>query len=274
METRAGNAFFPRLSWLKHNLLEKDNDRIKNREEIMDGEGEDCLSMSMDKVTTIASCFLMDYEAGRPPTFSHKFHTISNEQIRLFQMEFSWWWKYFGIYPATILLFISHFNNNLWTVLMHLFSVSIFLVDLYVRRRLYHDEWFTQDHQRQKEEHLHKALLVYLLFLGVQSLLWYFMENPADHLSTLIISLFKPLVFFYLSKRARDALEALVKIGKILFRVILIELFLILTFAAVACRLYYDEEGFESLPIAWLSLFQCESLVPTTSRLSHTGYLP
>jgi len=45
----------------------------------------------------------------------------------------------------------------------------------------------------------------------------------------------------------------------------LIEMFLILIFAAVACRLYYNHESFQSLPQAWLSLFALSTTVVNPS---------
>lgn len=84
--------------------------------------------------------------------------------------------------------------------------------------------------------------------------------------------LMKPIVFFYMSRRARDALQALIRIVKKLVRVILIEFFLILAFAAVACRLYssknnngdyadekqHEYDYFQNLERSFLSMFACE----------------
>ena len=72
----------------------------------------------------------------------------------------------------------------------------------------------------------------------------------------LMSSLFKPLVLFYVSQRARDALQALARIFRIVVRVIVMELLLILMFAAVACRLFGHDPSFENLSSSWLSLFE------------------
>jgi hypothetical protein len=46
------------------------------------------------------------------------------------------------------------------------------------------------------------------------------------------------------------------KVSKILFKVIVIELFLMLSFSAMACHLYFDFEAFQDLPTSFLSLFE------------------
>ena len=217
----------------------------------------DDVRLTIDKATTIAASFLLDYEAGRPPSFSSEFNKISDYQLILYKVEFSTWWRWLGLYPATLFMFVAYFKSRIWTTVLNLFAVSIFLADLYMKHGIFENNWLTND-ERRMELLLSRLLLAFLILLGLQSWLWFFWAHPEEHFSTLLASLFKPFIFFYLSKRARDTLEALLKIGKILARVVIIELFLILSFAAVACRLYYNDEGFESLAVSWLSLFQCK----------------
>ena len=63
-------------------------------------------------------------------------------------------------------------------------------------------------------------------------------------------------------------MEALARIARTVIRVLLIEVVLILSFAAVACRLFQDFESFDHLSIAWLSLFKCTYLAGTEPPLS------
>jgi hypothetical protein len=58
-------------------------------------------------------------------------------------------------------------------------------------------------------------------------------------------------------------LEALLRIVKILVRVVIIEMFLILTFAAVACPIFDNDDNFHNLSTSWLSLFECKLVVRT-----------
>ena len=69
----------------------------------------------------------------------------------------------------------------------------------------------------------------------------------------------KPIALFYLSNKAKNALEALNRIFRIVLRVLVMELFLILCFATVACQLYSTYDSFHDLSTSWLSLFQCKS---------------
>ena len=55
----------------------------------------------------------------------------------------------------------------------------------------------------------------------------------------LLSTIFKPLILYYVSSQARDTLEALRRIMRIVIRVLLMELLLILMFAAIVCRLFF-----------------------------------
>jgi hypothetical protein len=125
-----------------------------------------------------------------------------------------------------------------------------------MKNQYFDKEWMERG--SRTERHKIPALVFFLIILGVQSWSRFILDIPETHISTLLSSAFKPIVFFYMSRRARDALEALFRIGRVLVRVVIIALFLILTFAAVACRLYYNDENFPNLSTSWLSLFECK----------------
>ena len=78
-------------------------------------------------------------------------------------------------------------------------------------------------------------------------------------------SALKPIVFFYVSSKARNALDAINRVIRIVVRVIMIELFLIFTFGAVAVQLFGDFESFRGLPISFLSMFQLSTTVVNPS---------
>lgn len=227
------------------------------------------LTRKEQEAATICACFLKDYEGGQPPTLSSNFSGISRRQLLLYRVKHSFNWNFLGLTLATILLFIPSFQSWLLTLLLHAYSIVVFATDLYMK------EQFLDDHQKYnsisgdaKGPFLFETMKGFLFLMSIQSIACFFLPNNSFvHTFTLAVSVFKPIVFFYQSRRARDALEALIRISKKLLRVILIELFLILTFAAVACRLYNDHESFQSLPQAWLSLFARELLAKHWSSI-------
>lgn len=62
---------------------------------------------------------------------------------------------------------------------------------------------------------------------------------------------------------ACTALTALYYVSRIVFRVIFIELFLLLSFAAMACHLYFCFESYRDLPTSFLSLFEIQTTAAT-----------
>ena len=213
------------------------------------------LSLDEYKASTIASCYLNDYEEGRHPTLSPNFCCITDKQLQIYRIKHSWQWRSFGISLATILLFVCSFSNRYWTLSLHMISVILLLSDVYMKQLLLDKDYVTE-WPTKMDKILIRAVTIFLMVFTIQNwIAFLFLENPTVHPTTLVVSMFKPIVFFYESRRARDALEALCRIGKKLLRVILIELFLILTFAAVACRLYNNDESFNNLGRSWLSLF-------------------
>lgn len=64
----------------------------------------------------VAAFFLMDYEAGRPPTLSSQFDSITKEQLRLYRIHFSWSWRML-VNIAVAILFLSHTQDLLMTAM-------------------------------------------------------------------------------------------------------------------------------------------------------------
>ena len=233
--------------------------------------------VTWEKAVSIASCFLTDYEAGRSPTLSSDFHNISVFQLRIYRFQHSFWWRWLGLYPALFFMFMADVHSRIWTAALHIEAVLIFLVDMRIRRYLCCSKEWELHEDSPKELLIQNATLAFLVVQGIQSCLWFFGHHSEERISTIVVSLFKPLLFFYISPRARAALEALIRIGSIIARVVVIELFLILTFAAVACRVYFDEDGFQSLATSWLSLFQCKKIrlmfLDHYARKTHVSWL-
>lgn len=227
---------------------------------------------SRKMAATIAACYLMDYEAGRPPSLSSNFPTITQEQLRVYRVQFSTAWRWLGVNLAVIFLFMAHAVNDISSVVMHAYAVTILFVEVWMKEVLY-----GQDHSRDfghRDRSLVRPMVLFLFALGMES--WARLGVRSDYGSDtavanshgpfiLVTAIFKPLVLFYTSRKARNALEALQRIGRIVVRVLIIEGFLILSFAAVACRMYRAYSGFETLSASWLSLFECKFRLPSFS---------
>mmetsp|Transcript_21064 Transcript_21064/g.51838 ORF Transcript_21064/g.51838 Transcript_21064/m.51838 type:complete len:1143 (-) Transcript_21064:54-3482(-) len=245
------------------------SDTLNGKDDRKDAKAKRIKSRKMAAV--IASCYLMDYENGRPPSLSSNFETITHEQLRLYRIQFSETWRWLGVNLAVILLFMAHAVNDISSVAMHSYAVTILLMEVWMKEVLY-----GQDHSRDfghRDRALVRPMMVLLFALGIES--WTRLVLPEAGTTTethtpqtpfiLVTAVFKPLVLFYTSRKARNALEALQRIGKIVIRVLLIEVFLILSFAAVACRMYKTSSGFESLAVSWLSLFELSTTVVNPS---------
>ena len=155
---------------------------------------------------------------------------------------------------ATILMFVPDFKTRWLTFTLHSLSILLFATDLYMLDELFLGRRRTE--MGYTERLLFHLMAIFLLIFGQQNILeLFFPDNIIVRTLSLTVAMLKPIVFFYQSRRARDALEALVRISKKLLRVVIIEMFLILVFATIACRLYYNHESFQTLPQSWLSLF-------------------
>ena len=215
--------------------------------------------INRSEATTIAAYFLMDYEGGRPPTLSSHFETITATQIRLYRIHLSWAWRFFGMALAIVFLFAAHTQNVFVTAVLHTYAIIVFFMEIIMREHLYEsDQDIGCDHS---DSLMVRPLAAFLLILGLESWMWFFLRPDPDVVYPMLISsIFKPLVLFYASSKARDAFEALYRIARIVTRVLIIEIFLILSFAAVACRMFHGYDSFRSLSESWLSLFERKSI--------------
>ena len=219
------------------------------------------LSRNEQKSAFIAACFLRDYERGQPPTLSNTFSEISCRQLIIYHITHSIYWRLLGRSLATIALFIPSFDRRFPTSILHTYSTAIFATDMYMKDQLLKMH-VGKIKKIQTDRIWFDLMKCFLFIMSTHTLLeLFFLNNHMIHDISRAVSVFKPVVFFYQSRRARDALEAISRISKKVLKVIVIEMVLILVFATVACRLYYKHESFESLSRSWLSLFACEFFI-------------
>ena len=208
---------------------------------------------------TISAYFLMDYEAGRPPTLTSNFDQITPSQLKVYRIHFSWIWRNLGINLAILVLFMAHTQNRTSTALMHTYSILLLFMDIWMVQELY--EHGDHMHGNHADRFLVRPLILFLVVLWLESWFWLLSlssDDPDIFTPFMASAVFKPVVFFYVSQKARHALEALIRIGRIVTRVLVLEMFLILTFAAIACRAFRGFDSFENLSTAWVSLFECK----------------
>ena len=218
-----------------------------------------CVIKSRSKAAKIAAYFLMDYEASRVAALPSTFDIITEKQLYLYETYYSWQWRYF-VNLAIILLFLAHTLDLLTTAVMHSIVIVVLAIEIYIREGMYGvDLGMDTKHPDRK---LVRPMIAFLFLLGLETWLWYYFspkvgsyaENPP-----IFSSFLKPVVLFYVSAKARDSLEAIWRIGQIVIRVLLIEFFLILIFAALAQGLFGNRfEDFMSIPESWISLFKRE----------------
>lgn len=224
---------------------------------IIETRGRPNLLKRKSTAATVAACFLRDFEAGRPPTLSSNFDTITRMQLQIYQVHFSWAWRILGVGIGIIVLFVSHSKSPFTTALMHTYAIVIFFIEVWMREQLYGLQATSDPYHAERR--LNRPLILFLLILGLESWVWYiFPPDPNAEVPALVSSIFKPVVFFYVSQKARHALEGLQRIFRTVVRVIMVEMFLILGFAAVGCQLFQQYESFKDLTSAWLSLFECK----------------
>lgn len=245
---------------------------------------------SFDQIS-VAVAFLKDYEAGRPPTLPSNVSKISPWQMGLCRLKFSTGYS-LVLGSAMIALFLSSAlegasstESNLRLQMLsalNMYALVVFGTDMWVRNQFQSIDYYNhrpQQHRlavtaprrispsrpalpvmietrKSQANLLTRPLFLFGLFLFFENLGWLW-AKPDRKFVVLYSSIAKPVVMYYISRQARHAMEALVRIARTVLRVLVIELVLILSFAAVACRLFQDFESFDHLSVAWLSLFKC-----------------
>lgn len=226
----------------------------------------------------VAAAFLRDYEASRPPAFgARSLDEISERQVKLHQFRHGNMLYPIVMYTATIALFLSCFfegfgnrrDDHILLTALNIFAVVVYSFDLMIARDLHR---FTKLRRPRtnlgvvlsptiiNETHLNRdnpfdqPLILFCALLLIESCSR--LAIIPGHSVIIFSSVFKPLVFFYVSSLARDALQVLGVIVPEVARVLLMDGLLLLLFAAVASRLFQEHDDFENLGVALLSLFE------------------
>lgn len=212
------------------------------------------------RAVDIGAIFLIDYEKSRPPSLVSDIPSISSDMLALHNLRSSFAWITMTRF-ALFALFISsclegYLSSNFIPFSLNIYAILVFGADVILWWRLQRPDLTEKDTREQvrtsRARHWIAPLLTMLSLLGLE--MWMVAREPRF----LWASVLKPVAIFYISQNARSGLEALRRIAPIVGRVILMELLLILSFAAVACRLYNASESFHDLSTSWLSLFQCK----------------
>lgn len=239
---------------------------------------------------SMAVAFLKDYEAGRPPTLAPDMTCITPWHLGLYRVKYSTTFSAL-LGSATLALFMSSAlegpspadsDLRMHTISgLNLYALIIFATDLWIRYQFRNPRQALQKPKpavpqtmtslpamvrtrTSQADLLTRPLFLFGLLLGFENLGW-LLAKPDRTFVVLYSSIWKPVVLFYVSAKARHAMEALLRIATHVIRVLVIELVLILSFAAVACRLFTDFEHFEHLSAAWLSLFELATTVVNPS---------
>lgn len=223
----------------------------------------DCKSDDLQRAIEISAVYLRDYERARPPTLPHNLLESSRMDyiLMIHKFKYSLLWQstihlamiafllascYEGYTPSVAL----PFGLNMCAIVI--FGIDIILLQELVKPTLKDDD--PSRYSRAYKWTLPLSILLFLLSCEMSYILLLRQSSPRFLWS----SVFKPICFFYVSDKSRQALEALRRIAPIVLNVLGIELLLILSFAAVAAHLYKQFDSFCNLSTAWLSLFQCK----------------
>lgn len=214
---------------------------------------------------TVAAYFLIDYENSRVATLPSSFGAITKKQLLMYKIYFSWQWRWF-VNIAIAILFISHTQNPLVTAILNTCFIAVFAAEIHIRESMYGLD--PREDTTHTDRKLVRPMIAFLFFLGLESWMWWGFVTDLDTSGSshpLFTSFLKPLVFFYVSSKARETLEAILRISQIVARVLMIECLLILAFAAVACRMFGEQfDSFDTLQNSWLNLFKCKSFIVKT----------
>lgn len=216
-----------------------------------------------ERAIDIAAAFLADCERGQRPSLPADLHSISDTLLQLRRWKYSFTWQVLT-HVACIALFIScafESRNQPQAYGLNVFAIVVFVMDICMGSEIRKFQYHASDDPvlvlRDSRMEVWTLPMIVLLFsLLVEMVCYTGVEN-----SVLWSGSLKPIALFYLSNKAKNALEAVNRIFRIVLRVLVMELFLILCFATVACQLYVTYDSFHDLSTSWLSLFQCESCV-------------
>jgi len=214
-----------------------------------------------ERAIDIAASFLRDCERGRRPSLPADLTSITDTLLTLRRWKYSLGWQVLT-HLACIALFVSsalESRNRQEAFGFNLFAILVFVMDMVMGSELRKSQFYASDDpvlvlRHSRMEVWTMPMILMFFCLGLEMVCTIGSSQP------LWSGALKPIALFYLSNRAKNAMEALNRIFRIVLRVLVMELFLILCFATVACQLYSEYDSFHDLSTSWLSLFQCKSL--------------
>jgi len=246
--------------------------------------------------TSICAVFLRDFEQSRPCSLPPNVDGITSVQLVVHKIRFSILWQ-LCVSAAVCYLFISSYFEGhaigapaspVALLVLTIIVDVIFALDM-IMKRIYSgydrdsgsithtDRTANIMSNSQHNPNVRKArnrwwnipMVWLLLALSCETTIkfWVNQLHPDDRGVDLCIwsGALKPIVFFYVSSKAQDAISALSQVASIVSRVIIMELFIILCFAAVACHLYSSFDTFTDLPNSFRSLFELSTTAMTPS---------
>mmetsp|Transcript_7744 Transcript_7744/g.21572 ORF Transcript_7744/g.21572 Transcript_7744/m.21572 type:complete len:1190 (+) Transcript_7744:283-3852(+) len=221
----------------------------------------------------LAAAFLRDYESGRAPTLSSDLETVTDRQLRLYNYKFGGYSFQVAMAVACVCFFSSSLLEGFefsspyygqYLTCLNCIGLAVLVVDIWFRHELRRNAESPSHTRTSRSQRLMKPVILFSTILAVENIARVTV-TPDPTSVVLFSSLFKPLILFYASSKARDALEALRRILRIVLRVLLMELLLILMFAAVASHIFREYATFGDLSTSWLSLFELSTTVVNPS---------
>ena len=166
------------------------------------------------KYTSIAAVFLRDYESSRPCSLSPNIETITSLQLEMYNQRFSTSHQ-FLLYAAMTTLFLSSIfegqkYHGLLAITLQMtftaFAALIFTMDIFIRGHYDDDNLFNTNIQTlyARKTRARKWKIPMLLILVAITLESSIKILFVDETQIVWCSIFKPIVFFYVSSKARD----------------------------------------------------------------------
>ena len=226
----------------------------------------------------IATKFLTDYENGSPPSLPTDITQIDSRMLKLHDIKNSRIWRWILHVGLGSLILSSCYEGGPHPMLalgLNMLGIIIFSIDLGLLYQLnLPGKNSSMLHLSNHSYGSHGGPDGSSRFTARRFMQWWFLPMLVLVISLLAESIFvfvmyggqgfhwfsvlKPIALFYVSAKARQALEALFLVFPIVIRVIILELLLILSFSAVAHQLFSEFVPFHNLAWSWVNLFECK----------------
>ena len=249
-----------------------------------------------NKALEIASKFLLDYEESRSSSLPPDLHAITCYHLYVHTIKYSYLWNVLRWFSCFALFLSSAIEvsekNVLWLCTLTFVPIIFFCIDIamqyYLTNQIYMYNLKQQEKHMNEEEqdnYLHHQrisrsqtiwsipLLIFFLCLYAETIYKMIHFKRMGDSKNIIIwtSIFKPLLFFYISTKARNALDALynaIFLG--VMNAICIEFLFIFVFGILAYQLFYiynfeDDNTFYDAGVSFVSMFELSTTVVNPS---------